>query len=405
MYRARQLKKTKHTITDLAIFGASPLFDTPRSTSSLVAPDFDRFLSYSRIFYEAHQYTNNGPVVQMLERRLAEFHRTRYCVTFCSGFWALVLTIRALALPGRKELLMPSLTYRRMADVAAWAGLTPRFCDVDADTLAISAQAARAHINDDTALILGVHPIVNCCDVISLEQLSEDSGIPLFIDAVESVYETFNGRKVGGFGVAECFSLHASKLLNGFEGGYITTNDAALAKRLLAMRGFGFYTPDNVVELGMNAKLNEVHAAMALAGLDNLEQQVADNRQRYRIYQRELEGLVGIRLVAFEENEHCGFKNILIELLDDWPLPRELTMRLLNAEQVLARAYYSPPLHMKTAGYTALAGPLPQTEYLAERYLLLPCGHFVNEDDIIEVCRLMRFIFEQAKAIQEMPTV
>lgn len=399
------MKKVKHTPADLALFGASPLFDTPRSTSSLGAPDFDRFLRYSRIFYEAQQYTNNGPVVQMLEQRLADFHQTRYCITFCSGFWALVLTIRALAMPGRKELLMPSLTYRRMADVAAWAGLTPRFCDVETDTLAISARMARPHVNDDTALILGVHPIVNCCDVISLEQLSLETGVPLFIDAVESVYETFNGRKVGSFGVAECFSLHASKLLNGFEGGYVTTNNAELAQRLLAMRGFGFYTPDNVVELGMNAKLNEVHAAMALAGLDELDQEVADNCQRYRIYQRELEGLAGVRMVAFEETERCGFKNILIELLDDWPLPRELTLRLLNAEQILARAYYSPPLHMKSYGYPVLAGPLPQTEYLAERYLLLPCGHFVNEDDIVKVCRLMRFVAEQAEPIQEMLTV
>ncbi|QHG66291.1 aminotransferase class I/II-fold pyridoxal phosphate-dependent enzyme [Pseudomonas putida] len=399
------MKNAKRTITDLALFGADPLFVAPRSTSSLVAPDFDRFLSYSRVFYDAHQYTNNGPVVQMLEQRLADFHQTRFCITFCSGFWALVLTIRALALPGRKELLMPSLTYRRMADVAAWAGLTPRFCDVDADTLAISAHTARSHINDDTALILGVHPIVNCCDVTALEQLSQDTGIPLFLDAVESVYETFDGRKVGSFGVAECFSLHASKLLNGFEGGYITTNDAALAQRLLAMRGFGFYTPDNVVELGMNAKLNEVHAAMALAGLDNLEQQVADNRQRYRIYQRELQGIVGARLVAFDETEGCGFKNILIELLDAWPLPRELTIRLLNAEHVLARAYYSPPLHMKTSGYPTLTGQLPVTEYLAERYLLLPCGNFVDEQDIVEVCRLMRFLSEQAEAIQEMSIV
>ncbi len=386
---------------DLALFGGVPLFERPRSTSSLVAPDFNRFLEYSRVFYEARQFSNNGPLVQQLERRLAEFHHTAHCVTFCSGFWALVLAIKCLALPGRREILMPSLTYRRMADVASWAGLVPRFCEVDPQTLAVSAQTVRPLVNDDTALILGVHPIVNCCDAIGLERLSEETGVPLFIDAVESVYETLQGRKVGGFGRAECFSLHASKLLNGFEGGYITTNDAQLAARLVRMRGFGFYTPDTVQEFGMNAKLNEVHAAMALAGLDDLGGQVARNRERYIAYRQALAGLAGVRLVAFDERQQSGFKNILVELQDDWPLSRARTLELLNAENILARAYYAPPLHLKETDYQTLSGTLPVTERLAERFMLLPCGHFVDECDIQQIAGLLRFVHAHASELRE----
>jgi dTDP-4-amino-4,6-dideoxygalactose transaminase len=341
---------------DLALLGGAPLFDKPRSTSSLVAPDFDRFLEYSRIFYEARQFSNNGPLVQQLERRLAAFHDTPHCVTFCSGFWALVLTIKCLALAGRREIVMPSLTYRRMADVASWAGLVPRFCEVDPHTLAISAETAASCVNEDTALILGVHPIVNCCDASGLEQLSERTGVPLLIDAVESAYETLQGRKVGSFGHAECFSMHASKLLNGFEGGYITTHDDRLAARLVRMRGFGFYTPDTVQEFGMNAKLNEIHAAMALAGLDQLEQQVERNRKRYIAYRQALADLKGVRLVAFDEQEQCGYKNILVELADDWPLTRARTIQALNAENVLARPYYAPPLHLRSTDDPALGG-------------------------------------------------
>lgn len=391
----------KSSCDELALFGGQPLFDLPRSTSSLVQPDFERFLEYSRTFYEAHQFTNNGPLVQQLEQRLAEFHQTAHCVTFCSGFWALVLAIKCLALPGRREIVMPSLTYRRMADVAAWADLVPRFCEVDPQTLALSADTVRPHLSEQTALILGVHPIMNCCDAAGLEALAEESGIPLFIDAVESVYESYAGRKVGSFGRAECFSLHASKLLNGFEGGYITTNDAELAAKLVRMRGFGFYTPDNVQELGMNAKLNEVHAAMALAGLDALDAQVARNRERYQAYRRELAVLPGVRLVEFDESERSGFKNILIELLDDWPLPRAQTLSLLNAERILARAYYAPALHQKPTDYQTIGGSLPVTERLAERFMLLPCGHFVDEQDIHAVVVLLRFLHEHAAELRQ----
>jgi dTDP-4-amino-4,6-dideoxygalactose transaminase len=390
---------------ELALFGGQPLFDLPRSTSSLVQPDFERFLEYSRSFYEAHQFTNNGPLVQQLERRLAEFHQTSHCVTFCSGFWALVLVIKCLALPGRREIVMPSLTYRRMADVAAWAQLVPRFCEVDPQTLALTADTLRPHLNEQTALILGVHPIMNCCDALGLEALAEESGIPLFIDAVESVYETYAGRKVGSFGRAECFSLHASKLLNGFEGGYITTNDSELATKLARMRGFGFYTPDNVHELGLNAKLNEVHAAMALASLDALDAQVARNRERYQAYRRELAGLPGVRLVEFDESEQSGFKNILIELLDDWPLSRAQTLSLLNAERILARAYYSPALHQKPTDYPPIGGLLPVTEQLAERFVLLPCGHFIDEQDIHAIVAMLGFLHAHAAELRQRAAV
>lgn len=395
----------KSNCDELVLFGGKPLFDLPRSTSSLVQPDFERFLKYSQTFYEAHQFTNNGPLVQLLEQRLAAFHQASHCVTFCSGFWALVLAIKCLALPKHREIIMPSLTYRRMADVAAWAGLVPRFCEVDAQTLALSADTVRPHLTEQTALILGVHPIMNCCDAAGLEALADESGVPLLMDAVESVYETYAGRKVGSFARAECFSLHASKLLNGFEGGYVTTNDAELAARLVCMRGFGFYTPDNVQELGMNAKLNEVHAAMALAGLDALDVQVARNHERYLAYRRELTGLPGVRLVEFDESERSGFKNILVELLDDWPLPRSLTLSLLNAERILARAYYSPALHQKPTGYPTIGDSLPVTERLAERFMLLPCGHFVDEQDIHDIVAMLSFLYAHADELRQRSSV
>ena len=389
----------KARIDELAAFGGRPHFTTPVSTSNLVRPDIERFLGYSRIFHDAHRYTNDGLLVRSLEERFAAFHHTGHAVAMANGFWALVLTIRSLALPGRSQVVMPSLTYRRLADVVAWAGLVPRFCEVDPDTLAIGPREAEACLGDDTALILGVHPIVNCCDAAGLEALSARTGIPLMFDAVESVYETVGGRKVGSFGRAECFSLHASKLINGFEGGYVTTDDDELAARLRKLRGFGFQGQDNVEELGINAKLNEVHAAMALACLDDLEAQVLRNRARYRVYQRELADLPGVRLVPFDETERTSYKTILVELNEDWPLTRAETLKLLNEEGVLSRAYYWPPLHTKAMRYPTVPASLPLTEVLGERFLLMPCGHLVDEADIVAVCDLLRFMRRHAGAI------
>ena len=329
----------------------------------------------------------------MLEERLAEFHGVEHCLVFSSGFWAIALAMRCLALDGRDEVIMPSLTYRRMADIAAWLPLKPHYCEVDPNTLAMSPEDVAACITDNTALILGTHPIVNCADAAGLETLAQSRGIPLLFDSVESVYESVPEGRIGGFGAAECFSLHACKLLNGFGGGYLTSNNDALVKQLASMRTFGFTAPDSVsIVGGLNAKLNEIHAAMALASLDDVEEQVDANRARYEVYADSLTELDGIDLVSFDDGERSGFKNIVVRLNEDWPLSRDVTVKALNAERILARSYYAPPLHQRSAHIPHIADSLGTTEHLSECLINMPCGQRVSCDDIRATVQFMQFL-------------
>jgi dTDP-4-amino-4,6-dideoxygalactose transaminase len=150
---------------------------------------------------------------------------------------------------------------------------------------------------------------------------------------------------------------------------------------------------------GLNAKLNEIHAAMALAGLDDIEKQVGRNRQTYYLYQRLLAETPGVRLLEFNEDHQTSYKNIVIELLESWPLSRAATLKILNAERVLARAYYAPPLHRKKMGYPYVPANLPLTDRLSERFVLLPCGSLINDDDIRKIVELMNFIHANADLI------
>lgn len=392
----------KTNVSDLGLAGGPRIFDQIKSVSNLVKPDVEKFLGYSRMFHDAEVYTGHGEVEKLMERRLAEFHGVAHCVSFCGGFWGLVMAMKCLALPGKTEVVMPSLTYRRLADIVAWAGLTPHFCEVDPELLCITGETARPCINENTALILGVHPIVNCCDIDGLEALSAETGIPLLIDAVESVYEAYKGRKIGSCANAECFSMQSSKLFNAFEGGYVTTNDGELAGRLRIMRDSGLGADGLPAEqVGLGVVQNEMHAAMALACLDDVDEQMQANRARYRAYQRCLADIPGISLRQFDESQRCGYKNILAELDEDWPLTREATIAILNAENMLCRPYYFPSLHMKKTGYPMIWGDLSRTEELAKRFLLLPCGYFVSEQDIEKIAELLAFIQKNAAAIKE----
>ena len=196
--------------------------------------------------------------------------------------------------------------------------------------------------------------------------------------------------------------MQSSKLLNAFEGGYVTTNDDALALRLRAMRNHGFSTDGPMIVPGMNARQNEIHAAMALAALDDVDQQVELNRRRYECYRAGLAGVPGLRLVPFNDRDRHGYKNIVVELLDDWPLSRELTLALLHKDNLLCRPYYYPPLHEKSTGYRMVWGDLSRTEELAKRFLLLPCGFFVSEADVGRICEYLLAIHTHGPALAQL---
>lgn len=381
------MSAAKRQPEDLAELGGPCLFERPRPVSNLARPDFGRIAAYARQAVQAHTFSDHGPLATRLEQALAHFHETPHCVSFSSGFWALGLAMRALARPGAREVVMPALTYRRMADIAAWAGLTPRFCEVDALRMTNTADCAAPCVGEDTALLLGVHPICGLADIAGLQALAARTSVPLLFDSVESVYERSPAGRIGGFGAAEVFSLGASKLINGFEGGYVTTHDPRLADQL---RTHGRHFP-----------LHELHAAMALASLEELDTQVHHNRLRYEAYQDGLAGQDGLRLVPFDPADRPAYKNILVELTDGWGLARDLTLRLLHAEGVLARAYYPQPLHRQAMSYPHIPARLPVSEWLAGRYLLLPCGEQVSLADVRTITGLLAFLGQHAPALQQ----
>ncbi|ATC64746.1 aminotransferase [Nibricoccus aquaticus] len=370
--------------------GGPGLFSVPISTSNLYTPEKRSVLRYLEEGFEK-QSDQEPALCAQLADRLRRYHDSEYCVLFSTGFWALVSAIKLKALPGKSEVIIPSLTYRRLADVVFWAGLTPVLVDIDPADLSISPQAIDRNIGAETGLILAVHPIVNCCDVSGILALSKRRGVPVVFDAVESAHETVSGKRIGSFGVGEVFSLHASKLINGLEGGYVCTNDAAFAASLKIFRTGAVVTFPDESHYGLNGLPHPGHAAFALAALDELNKNIDHNRTIYRAYQKQLASLNGIRLLKFDEQEQTSYKNIVVEVQDNFPINRDALCNAMNSESILARKHYSPPLHQKTYSYSVAIREMQQTELAEARYLNLPCGSRVTPQDVSTVCDFIAF--------------
>jgi len=372
-----------------AVFDDKSLFAEAKPTCNLYRPDIEAFLGYSRMFYQSKRYTDDGDLCRMLELRLAEFHAVERAVSVTSGFWAHVLAMSALALPGRQEIVAPAFGYRRTDDMIAWAGYVPHFCDIDPETLGPSVDTIKAALNDRTALILAPHPMVNCCDAQGIEELGRGLGIPVVFDSVESGYRAYNNRRIGGFGDAEAFSMHSPKLLNSFEGGYITTNNRRLADLLHAMKRFGFIGEDRGKDgKALNANLNEMHAAMALASLEDVDKQILPHRRKYDLYVAGLRNIDGLKIIEHKESQRPDYRLIVVRVGDSWPLSREDTFRVLEAEKVLARPYYYP-LNHKVVEYPRVCPELPVTDAISRNFMVLPSGAHVSEHDVEEIIDIL----------------
>lgn len=382
-----------------ALFGKTPAFADPKPTGNLYRPDIEAYLNYSRSFYRDRAHAS-ADLCGLLEARLAGFHAVERVVSVDSGFWGHVLAISALALPGRQEIIVPALGYRRADDMIAWAGYVPHFCDVDPETLGLGVDTVRAALNDRTALILAAHPMVNCCDAPGIEAFGRAHGIPVVFDSVEAAYRICDDKRVGGFGAAEVFSMHATKLLNAFEGGYVTTNDRQLADRLQIMKRLGAAGKERIAGgKALDAELNEMHAAMALASLDEVDQQVALNRTKYDIYAAGLRSIDGLTIVPHRQRERPDYRLIVVRIGEAWPLSREDTLRLLHAENVLARPYYSP-LDDKVVDYDRICPELPVTRAIARDFMVLPAGAHVSEAYVHAIVGILADIVRHATAIK-----
>ena len=175
------------------------------STSSLYAPNSEKIITYIKKSYFHKQYTNRGPLVKELEEKLLKFHNTEHCITFCNSFWALLAAIKILALKNRKYILMPSLTSERVYDAVIWSGFTPIYCEIDPINLGIDINTIDYKYLKNIALILAVHPMIDCLNSHRVSEFALSVSIPVIFDSIQSANESLPEGKVGKYGNCEIF--------------------------------------------------------------------------------------------------------------------------------------------------------------------------------------------------------
>ena len=354
--------------------------------------DRQQFLQIVEEILDRRWLTNGGQVVRELERKLAEHLGVRECIALANGTIALEIAIRALGITG--EVIVPAFTFSATVHAPEWLGITPVFADIDPISHTIDPAKIEALITDKTSAIVGVHLWGTPCDTVALDRIAGSHNLMVMYDAAHAFSASHRGKAIGNFGQCEVFSFHATKFFQACEGGAIATNDLELAHKIRLMQNFGFRALDDIVDIGTNGKMSELHAAMGVTNFDCIDEILAVNRRNYHKYRQELEGVDRLRLFEYDETERRNYQYVVLELDEGGPgINRDELIDVLHRHNVRARRYFYPGCHRLPpyqARYPERVNDLPETDRVAARVIVLPTGQNISEGDIERIGGIIR---------------
>lgn len=346
-------------------------------------PPRGEYETYLERIWANRQLTNQGPLVQLLERRLRRFLGVEYLQFLANGTLALQLALDVLEIHDGEVITTP-FSYVATASSILWQRCTPVFADIDPETLCIDPAGVESAITKHTRAVLGVHVFGYPCDVDAIEAVAARSGLKVIYDAAHAFGVRYRGKSLLAYGDVSACSFHATKVFHTVEGGCCVVHDRAVDARLELAKRFG-HEGDEHLQLGINAKNSEFHAAMGLCNLEHFDEIVSGRRKCSECYDRLLAGRLRRPVLRPDCEYNYGYYPVIFES------EKQLSEALerLAKEQVFPRRYFWPSLNCLP--YLERKACCPVSEDIASRILCLPLFPELA-DDTIEL--IVKRIFE-----------
>ncbi|MCA1588984.1 MAG: DegT/DnrJ/EryC1/StrS family aminotransferase [Acidobacteria bacterium] len=340
-----------------------------------------------------------GPEVEALERELAEYCGTKHAIGCASGTDALLLALMALDVGPGDEVITTPYSFFATASGVTRLGATPIFVDIEPGTFNIDIAQIGEQITKRTKAIQPVHLFGQCVEMKPLREIARARSIPLVEDAAQAIGAEDAGGRAGGMGAIGCFSFYPSKNLGGMgDGGFMTTDDDALAHKLRALRVHGSDVRYYHKWVGLNSRLDGFQGAILrekLPFLDDWSEQRKKNADRYREFF--LDAGLGENVLLPIERENV--RHIYNQFVVRVPNRRDALREFLTGKGVGTDIYYPVPLHLQECfsylGYKP--GDLPEAERAAGETIALPIYPELTEEQQGYVVDSIRDFFEGPK--------
>lgn len=348
-------------------------FERPILVTRPYLPPLEDFKRGCEAIWANQWLTNNGPMLQKFQKALSEYlgvPETNLAL-FNNGTLALELGYYAMGLAGGDVITTP-FTFVATSHALKRIGANPIFADIDPETLCLDPTKVEKLMTPRTKAIVPVHVYANACDVDGFAKLGEKYGVKIIYDAAHA----FGVKSLVGCGDMSMYSFHPTKLFHSCEGGLLVFKDAIVQDKLYELRNFAIHSETECVDVGSNAKMNELQALMGLECLKNIDMLLDWRRKVYDTYAESFGDCSAVKLIPYSTN-----KAYVPVLFKDFETRERVYAELKDKCNVFTRRYFYPLL-TEFAPYVYGKGSCPIAENLASRVLTLPTYFGLSSEEV-----------------------
>lgn len=337
--------------------------------------------------------TNNGFKHQELEESLRRNIFDNLPTSLVSnGTIGLMLALKALDLT-KGEIITTPFTFPASPHAISWCGLTPVFCDIDSRSLNIDADQIEKHITKRTVAILAVHVFGIPCEVEKIEKIATRYNLKVIYDSAHAFELELNGKSIVNYGDASVFSFHATKLFHTIEGGAVVFKLQKNKNRCDLLKNFGIKN-EEVVECGINGKMNELQAATGILMLTEKDKERELRATLIEEYTRKLQNVKGVILPEDDHNiSKKSLQYFVIRIEEStFGCSRDVVYDKLVEGNIFPRKYFSP-LCSNENYYKDLSSAkknrLPIANRVVKEVLALPFYGGLEIKDVEYICDMI----------------
>lgn len=347
-------------------------------------PDLDDYIVQLEKVWQSGWMTNNAGLSHELTDQLKVFLQVSELELVANGTLALQLAIKALDLQG--EIITTPYSYVATTTAIIWEGCDPVFVDIDEDSFCIDPQLIEAAITEKTCAILATHVYGYPCDVGQIQHIADKYKLKVIYDAAHCFGVRLNGQSILSHGDCSAISFHATKLFHTAEGGAVVSRDNNVSQRIGIMKKFGHEGEDEYMDIGINAKISELHAAIGLCVLPVISEMINKRCALTEYYNKLLDNSVlKCPVVPGGVDYNYSYYPVVFPSHD----VMMSTRKALMDNDILPRRYFYPSLNTLPYLKPELKIECAVSEDVAGRVLCLPLYDKLVSTDIDNICSLL----------------
>ncbi len=355
-------------------------------------PSLQKLQPYLEEIWRNRILTNNGPLHQKFERKLADYLEVEQVNLFANATLALIVGLQALRITG--EVITTPFSFVATTHSLKWNGITPVFCDIEEKTLNIEPDKIEALISPNTTAIVPVHVYGHPADTEKIQAIADKYGLKVIYDAAHAFGVRLAAKNLLLEGDMSVLSFHGTKLFNTFEGGAIITKDEKLKKRIDFLKNFGFADEVTIIAPGINAKMNEFQSAIGLLSLEIVDEEINNRKKVTEAYLEQFADIKGIRFFNHFNGFDYNYAYFPI-LIDEskFGVSRDAIYHELRKSNIFSRRYFYP-LISNIPSYRSLPSSsrqnLPVANKLADEVLCLPLYGKLPRMDVNRIVAIIK---------------